>query len=47
MIEFLTDRPVLTFIAIVLIMAIQLIFYAVFDTYANGGEDDDEVHCDD
>lgn len=47
MIEFLTARPILIFIAIVLILAIQVIFYAVFDTYANGGEDDDEVHCDD
>lgn len=47
MIEFLTARPILTLIGITLILVIQVIFYAVFDNYANGGEDDDEVHCDD
>lgn len=47
MTEFLTARPILTLIGIALILAIQVICYAVFDDYANGGEDDDEVHCDD
>ena len=45
--EFLTARPILTFVGIVLVMAVQLIFYMVFDNYANGGEDDDEVYSDD